>query len=128
MTKGYRGGGGVRVGCVGGPSSSLLASRPLPQFSAAACKAAFEALHGIKLARCSQAGVSTYGTTTYTVELVEFPDYPWMNNVWYHDGSPPLSYFSCDVSGVTGDNVTCTISDVQINSIRGEAPLDLANP
>ena len=90
------------------------------QFSAAACKSAFESLAGLDTVNCQRTAVSTYGTATYTVELVTFPDNPYQNNVFRHDGAPELPYFACDYSGVTGTGVSCSVVDVQNDSIRGE--------
>ncbi|CAN0348582.1 unnamed protein product, partial [Phaeothamnion confervicola] len=38
------------------------------------------------------------GGAAYTIALEAFPVVPWENNLYSHDGNPPLSAFSCDVS------------------------------
>mmetsp|Transcript_18280 Transcript_18280/g.33979 ORF Transcript_18280/g.33979 Transcript_18280/m.33979 type:complete len:1162 (+) Transcript_18280:164-3649(+) len=41
--------------------------------------------------------------TTYTITFVKWPTNPYENNLFENDGSPPLSAFSCNTTGVTGD-------------------------
>ncbi|CAM9333547.1 unnamed protein product, partial [Phaeothamnion confervicola] len=50
---------------------------------------------------------------TYTITFVEWPTFPHQNNLFSHDGDPPVGDFSCDKSGVTGTNtgVTCVFAD-----------------
>jgi hypothetical protein len=41
------------------------------------------------------------------------------NNVFFHDGNPPLSAFHCATDGIlTGDSVACTVTDVINAEIR----------
>lgn len=40
------------------------------------------------------------------------------NNIFVHDGNPPLEYFMCDVSEAVGDDVRCWIRDVQTFAIQ----------
>lgn len=95
------------------------------QFTADDCKAAFESLQGVQTVLCSRAPVVD-GVTTYTITFLEFPDLPMQNNVFFHDGNPPLAYFACDKSGVTGSGVGCSVVDVQGSGIRGTGPLCLS--
>ena len=89
-------------------------------FDAADCTAAFEALHGIKEASCTRSTPTKLGGAIYTVTIRDWPDIPYQNNVFMHDGNPDISYFDCDVSKATGQNVSCIITDAKISSIKGK--------
>lgn len=58
------------------------------------------------------------------ITLEEFPAVPYENNIFSHNGNPPLSHFSCDVSNAytsTGSGfVNCTIEDTATDNIKGE--------
>jgi len=91
-------------------------------FDAADCTAAFEALHGIKTAMCTRTQPTTVGGATYTITIREWPDVPYQNNVFKHDGNPDIRYFDCDVSRATGTNVTCVVTDAEITGVKGALP------
>lgn len=57
------------------------------QFTAAACKEAFESLHGVGSVLCTRAPIAN-GTTTYTVTLLEFPDNPYQVGREEHPDRP----------------------------------------
>jgi len=60
-------------------------------------------------------GYSSGNGAAYTVTMT-YPTYPEQNNIFYHDGNPPLASFTCDISAITGATTpTCTITD-SINS------------
>ena len=88
------------------------------QFTAAACETAFQSLDGISTVVCSRT-IEANGTTIYSVEIEAFPDTPIQNNVFSHDGSPGLGYFACDYSGVTGTNVSCSVTLARSTAVKG---------
>ena len=59
---------------------------------------------------------------TYVVTFVSWPTYPAQNNVFEHDGNPPLSSFTCDVSKVEtiggGGKAVCSIEDVVSEHVK----------
>lgn len=93
------------------------------QYTAADCKTSFESLNNIESVSCTRGEVSTTFGAEYTVEILAWPSYPYQNNVFNHEGNPPISHFSCDTSDVTGAvNVSCSIEDVVSANIRGKPP------
>lgn len=88
------------------------------------CAEAFEALPNLHNVECSvEYSTDLYGGFTLLVELAEFPMLPYQNNVYAHDGNPPLSSFQCDTSEVVStDSVLCTITDVAVNALPGLSP------
>ena len=91
------------------------------QFDEVACKAAWESLDNVEQVACLRGTLNEAGGSTYNIKFLAWPAVPMQNNVFNHDGNPPLSAFSCDSSNVTvlpyGD-VTCHIEDVVRNGIR----------
>lgn len=91
------------------------------------CAEAFEALPNLHNVECSVEYHSSddpdpelRGGFTLLVELAEFPVLPYQNNVYAHDGNPPLSSFHCDTSEVVSSgSVVCTIKDVAVNALPG---------
>jgi hypothetical protein len=80
---------------------------------AQACKYALEALPTVASVDCERGAVDSQGGATYTVTFLEWPVYPQDNNLFSHDGNPPLSYFSCSADSVEGaDFPACAIDDV----------------
>lgn len=83
-------------------------------FSAAKCKAAFEALRNVKEVTCSVTG--TDYESVYTVSFLKFPVLPYENNIFAHDGNPPLSAFSCNIDRVVkfraSDALVCRIGEL----------------
>ena len=66
--------------------------------------------------RCT---IDTIDETTmsqiFTIELIAFPESPYENNVYNHNGNPPLSYFKCDTFKLDREISTdpyCDIDDV----------------
>lgn len=97
-------------------------SIPASGWDAQSCQNAFEALPNIDAVRCSISYSTTrYGGFTILIEFISFPVLPYMNNIFYHEGNPPISSFSCDTSAaVTTGSVTCKITDVSYNSLPGK--------
>ncbi len=61
------------------------------------------------------------GAGVYVITIDEYPLEPHENNIFRHDGNPPLSAFSCDMTGVLRDGSSigayCHISDVNTENI-----------
>lgn len=98
-------------------------SIPHSGWTNAQCEEAFEALPNLHNVECSVEYSKHNGGFTLLVELAEFPMLPYQNNVYAHDGNPPLSSFQCDTSEVVSrDSVECTIMDVAVNALPGLSP------
>lgn len=85
------------------------------------CQEAFQALPAFKTVRCRLSFKTTrYGGFTMQIEFIEFAPIPYQNNVYYHEGNPPLSAFKCDTAEiVTTGGISCIITDVTFNSLPG---------
>lgn len=87
----------------------------------ASCAAAFTSMKNIKGATCAIAIVDpTTKGTTYTVAFTEWSHIGAENNLLYHYGNPPLTAFTCDVSGVSSTLPTCAIADGQTTNLIGK--------
>ena len=86
------------------------------------CKLSFESLNNVQSVTCTRGTVQHSNASSYTIQLLSFPIYPYENNIYTHFGDPPLSSFSCDPSHIDqkhGHNVQCTISEVVGTSYPG---------
>lgn len=91
--------------------------------TAGSCASAFEKMRNVLHATCTISGQdSTTEGAVYTVEFTEWAHMDGENNLLYHFGNPPLTSFTCDISGVTSTNSpTCAIADVVATNVIGEA-------
>jgi hypothetical protein len=90
--------------------------------TAASCASAFEKMRSVRHATC---GISGQDATTkgavYTIAFTEWTHMDGENNLLFHFGNPPLTSFTCDISGVTSTNSpTCAIADVVATNVIGE--------
>ena len=77
------------------------------------CRNGFESMSNVDVASCTMGTVGPGGSITVIVELREFPLRPVENNIYFHDGNPPLSHFSCDTTFVTGaSGVDCVVANI----------------
>ena len=78
-------------------------------------------MSNVETAACTMGSVD--GTTkgaTYTITFTEWMPHLAENNVYSHDGNPPITDFTCDISGVTSSNSpTCSITDVVNSNVIG---------
>ena len=71
-------------------------------------KTALESLGAIKSVTVTRGTVDVNKGAAYTVTFTAWPQRPEENNIFSHDGTPPLSAFSCAMHQVTsGTNPTC---------------------
>ncbi len=78
------------------------------------CSAAVSELPNIESATCIRGDIDSHLGTTYTITIQEWPLHPKINNIYTHDGNPPVEAFSCSMSQVHGAayNPSCEIDDV----------------
>ena len=77
------------------------------------CRDSFATMANVDIASCTMGEVGFDGSIVVTVELREFPLRPVENNIYFHDGNPDITHFSCDSSFVTGaSDVDCVVADV----------------
>ena len=89
----------------------------------ASCKTFIENLRGIKTISCVKSTTdSTSKSATYTITVTAWPfPVPLQNNIYFHDGSPPISDFACDTTDVTSSSsVSCTITLLSTESNHKE--------
>ena len=81
------------------------------------CKLSFESLSNVQSVTCTRGHVHHSNASSYTIQFTSFPIFPYENNVYFHNGNPPLSSFSCDTSMVSQNAahaVTCSVADVTL--------------
>ena len=84
------------------------------------CQKSFETLPNVKSVKCSVTAKGSHGSTSYLVQFLSFPSFPYENNIYTNDGNPSINFMDCDTSGVTGaSHVSCTITDVAVSTIPG---------
>lgn len=54
----------------------------------------------------------------FSIIFYSWPSYPTENNLYFHDGNPPITSFSCDTL-LTDAGVTCSFEDVVSTNIQG---------
>lgn len=94
-------------------------------FNETECETAFRTLSNVEDVTCSRTSPTLVSGATYTINFLSFPTKPYENNIFNHDGNPPLSSFQCDTSLVTGGvSPACVLSDVNASpDIKGRFPL-----
>jgi hypothetical protein len=90
------------------------------RFDGKACTKAVKRLPNVAEASCVRGNVTETNSASYVITFYSWPLIPHQNNLHEHDGNPPLSAFSCDVSQVEGAVGTeCLLSDVTSKNVRG---------
>lgn len=93
-------------------------------FGEAECEAAWESLHNVEQVVCFRGAINQAGGATYNIKFLAWPAIPMQNNIFSHEGNPPLTAFTCDVSDARvwsrgGSNVAaCHVEDVANTDIR----------
>jgi hypothetical protein len=93
------------------------------QESGASCVAFVKQLNNVKTATCTQ---STPDTTTkgcvYTIAFTDWGEDPMQNNLFHHDGDPPLSSFQCStrLATTSSGTITCAVADVAGGGAGGD--------
>jgi hypothetical protein len=82
------------------------------------CESAFEASGKFRDVSCTFTSLSL-SHYRFTVVVLEWPLVPAENNLYAHNGNPPLSDFMCDVSLAT-TAVRCNFTDVIASNIKGK--------
>ena len=87
-------------------------------FDDAACEVAWESLDNVEQVTCRRGDLNAAWGATYNIQFLAWPAIPMQNNVFHHEGNPPLSSFTCDASNVMAwpdAAALCQIEDV-VNS------------
>jgi hypothetical protein len=88
------------------------------------CNLLVESMENVDFARCTVSAPDGHNGQIITIEFRKFPVHPVENNIYYHDGDPPLSHFSCDTSNVRkteASGISCVVTDIVTGSnIPGE--------
>ena len=60
------------------------------------------------------------GGAVYNVKFLKWPVIPHENNIYNNNGNPPLSAFSCNTTGITGDayGVECKFKSIESTQIK----------
>lgn len=90
------------------------------RFDGKACTKAVTRLPNVAEATCVRENVTETNAASYVITFYSWPLIPHQNNLYEHDGNPPLSAFSCDISQVEGAvGAECLMSDVTSKNVRG---------
>jgi hypothetical protein len=91
------------------------------QWDETKCQQLVQSMLNVAEARCSfVGGVGARGQITFDIEFRRFPTRPVDNNIFHHEGNPPLSSFQCVASDVTGaTSATCSVTDLVAADIPG---------
>ena len=95
------------------------------------CTAQVSKMKGVLKARCinERKGGEILSAYRYTISFTEWSMVPYENNLYFHDGNPPLEAFSCNVDRVNelkAIDPYCEVVDVFTEGSPGvptEAPL-----
>jgi hypothetical protein len=91
--------------------------------SSASCVLFMKQLNNVQTVTCTQSSLS--GSTKgciYTIVFTDWGDSPMQNNLFTHDGDPPLSDFTCSTTLATASSgtISCTIADVAGGGAGGD--------
>ena len=92
-------------------------------FDETACEAAWESLDNVEQVACYRSDVNDAWGATYNIRFLAWPAIPMQNNIFYHDGNPPLSAFTCDASHVVvwpEGAALCQVEDVVNGLLNNE--------
>eukprot|EP01038_Epipyxis_sp_PR26KG_P008919 gene8919-12027_t len=114
--------GGIMIGKLefsfGGSSAFLDANAN--KVTDESCRNSLLKLKSISDIRCVRETFNEItGVGSYIISLLEYPLMPFMNNIMFHRGDPPRSYFSCNSSFIDEEEATgpyCRVSDVDIST------------
>lgn len=90
-------------------------------FDETECKAAWESLGNVEQVSCLRSAINAAGGATYNIQFLAWPAVPKQNNIFHHEGNPPLSAFSCDASGATAwpnGDALCHVEDIINTDVR----------
>jgi hypothetical protein len=90
------------------------------KFDGAACSKAISALPNVQFASCERISTNEWGGGTYKIAFDAWPTIPWENNLFSHNGDPPLSAFACNISSIGADAWApwCELSDVAVGPLK----------
>jgi hypothetical protein len=90
------------------------------KFDGAACSKAISALPNVQFASCERISTNEWSGGTYEIAFDAWPTIPWENNLFSHNGDPPLSAFACNMSSITADAWApwCELSDVAVGPLK----------
>ncbi|ETP02827.1 hypothetical protein F441_20154 [Phytophthora nicotianae CJ01A1] len=96
---------------------------PLEQVTSEVCTSIFRRFQNLGELTCKQVHFYGSSSATFDITLHTFPTFPIMNNLYYHNGNPPVSEFWCDATNVQLSSpsgaVQCvfeSINDVNVKS------------
>ncbi|OQR95710.1 hypothetical protein THRCLA_07633 [Thraustotheca clavata] len=88
------------------------------------CSLVFRRFHNLGESSCVR--TATTGANLlyeFDVELISFPIYPVMNNIFYHDGNPLSNEFTCDTSQLSHPTaISCTFTSLTDSNVKAYLP------
>ena len=92
------------------------------------CTRLFQSLPNVEQVVCARTSdVTEANGANYSVTFEKFPTFPYENNLYYHDGNPPLTAFNCDTSKVEGADglLSCYVEDMSYPDLSFEEEDDV---
>ncbi|KAG4244483.1 hypothetical protein PC116_g7653 [Phytophthora cactorum] len=96
---------------------------PLDQVTSDVCASIFRRFQNLGDLTCEQVSFDGSSSATFGITLHTFPTFPIMNNLYYHNGNPPVSDFWCDATNVqlssSSGSVQCvleSVTDINVKS------------
>lgn len=81
------------------------------------CRNAFLSSRKIKNVTCNFQRISST-LSTMRVTVLSWPLFPQQNNIYTHDGTPPMTDFTCDTTKMSS-SVDCTFTPIFTSNIEG---------
>lgn len=103
--------------------SSVFFNADANTFSSDECRSTLLGLKGVKDVLCERQAVDPIsGVGMYMITFNEYSIVPYENNLWKHNGNPPLSSFFCNTTFVDPEDAdlpTCDIVDIETEDLPG---------
>ena len=83
-------------------------------------KQLFSSLKNIEEVDVERTESDDKGGAVYDIKFLKWPVFPHENNIFVNNGNPPLSSFSCNTTGITGDvyGVDCKFKSVESSHVK----------
>ncbi|OWZ08067.1 hypothetical protein PHMEG_00019452 [Phytophthora megakarya] len=95
---------------------------PLVKVTSDVCSTIFRRFQNLGDLMCELVSFDGISTATFDITLLNFPTFPVMNNLYYHDGNPPVTEFWCDTASIQlstpSGSVQCAFESISDTNVR----------
>lgn len=103
--------------------SSAFLNANANEVTSQTCTSALASLKGVAEVKCERETFdATSGSGSYLITLNKFPLVPFENNIFTHDGNPPLEAFFCNSSFIDKEDAaspSCHVLDAETENLPG---------